>query len=688
MVLKDVNHDEAGSEPASFVSSQAKQSAVENRLAAPIDRVAATVADFILFSPLITLAIAPFKRRALEAQLAGSDEAWMIACFSAGLTAAAALILIQTVCLMKWRATPGKMIFGLRVETLWPEQRPMNPMAAFLRSVVFCLEILMLGLPWLAILSNERRRPFHDRIADTIVVSKRERRVGPPLLSEMAFSSGLLAAVLTCVALVSTFKLTQMGFGAKAVVADLELSGDLCPAVGESHTNWIPGPGEKKPSRIGVALALFEADAIDEECLKVEADYAMWNGDQKDLAYLARGLAEKDDEELTQSYLDKACETSTPGDACRALTFLRGPEVSEDEIEAKTAAVEHENRVHELIGDLTPTSSPFLRLLAMRELSMQHQDDKALAMIDQFPPQKELGFFLAGERTKALWNLNRQNDARLALQSSIVSFDPDQRLAMSRWFCQNETSSVGCASATRPACDLLSNAVENDKDLLHNNDIALTYLRGESCSSRLDDKKLAFLKDEVEDLTVKTYIEGLEHISKGQKEKAKEALLKVATDVDKAGAFFAEANAKLVELAATTKELSKIREAWVDLEPSDDGWAYLGHQLMARYNDFKAWDETLEIGFKLGETGAVDRGAARALVVAAYRAGHVRMAYSYLEAFAKTTRPSVNTDLRPRDRQPASADGFDEIARELLDGSALGPQMGQVSGRAGKRGGE
>ncbi len=68
------------------------------------------------------------------------------------------------------------------------------------------------------------------------------------------------------------------------------------------------------------------------------------------------------------------------------------------------------------------------------------------------------------------------------------------------------------------------------------------------------------------------------------------------------------------------------------------------------------------------------------LVVAAYRAGHVRMAYGYLEAFAKTTRPSVNADERARDRQPASADGFDEIARDLLDGSALGPKLGHASG--------
>ncbi len=615
MVLKDVNHDEAGAEPASLVSKQehelARRARVENRLAAPVDRLAATIADFILFSPLATLAMAPFKRQALEAQLVGSDDAWFVAAVSAGLTAATVIVLFQTLCLMKWRATPGKLIFGLRVETLWPDQRQLNPMAAFLRSIVFCLEVLMLGLPWLAILSNERRRPFHDRIADTVVVSKRERRVGPPALSEMAFSSGILAAMLTCVALVSTFKLSQIGFGSKAVVADLEASGDLCPAVGDTEKSWIPGNGEVKPGRMSVALTLFEADAIDEACLKAEADYAMWNGDQKDLAYLGRGLAEKTDEELAQSYLDKACETATPGDACRALTFLRMPELPEDEVEAKTALVEHENRVHELLANLSNKTAPFLRVLAMKELSAQRQDEKALALVDQFPPQKELGYFLAGERMKALWNLNRQNDARLSLQSSIAAFEPDQRLAMSRWFCQNETSSIGCASASRPACDWLSTAVENDQDLLQNNDITLTYLRGESCSSRLDDKKLASLRSKVEDETAKSYIEGLELMAKGQKDKARETLAKIASDIEKSGSFFAEANAKLVELASSTKDLAKIRESWIDLEPSDEGWIYLGHQLMARYNDFKAWDETLEIGFKLGESGAVDRSAAR-----------------------------------------------------------------------------
>ena len=686
MVLKDVNHEEAGAEPASIHSATLKAPALETRLAAPIDRLAATVADFILVSPLSALAMAPFKRQALEAQLAANDEAWMIACLCAGLTAAMILVIYQTVCLMRWRATPGKMIFGLRVENLWPnvepEQKALNPMSAFLRSVVFCLECLMLGLPWLAVLSNERRRPFHDRISDTVVISKRARKVGPPLLSEMAFSSGLLAAVLTCAALFSTLKLTQLGFGTRSVASDLEASGDLCSAVGSAHDTWVPGAGEQTPTRIGVALALYQAQNIDEDCLKLEADYAMWNGDGKDLAYLARGLAEKTDDELAQSYLDKACETSSPGDACKALTLLREPELPEDEVEAKTAVVERENQVHELVASLNAKSAPFLKILAIRELSTERNDSSALALIDQFAPQKELGYFLATERTKALWNLNRQNEARLALRSSISGFDPEQRVALSRWFCQNETSAIGCAADARPACDWLANAVERDEDLLKNSDVALTYLRGESCSSRLTEERLASIKSKVGDETAKTYVEALELIAKGEKLKGRETLEKITVNSEKAGAFFAEANARLIDLAVSPTELSKVREAWVSLDPNEDGWIYLGHQLMDRYNQLKAWDQTLEVGFKLGENQAIDRGAARALVVAAYRAGHSRMAYGYLEAFAKTTRSAIAADERPRDRQPAtsngkssSADGFDEIARELMNGASLGPAL-------------
>jgi uncharacterized RDD family membrane protein YckC len=681
MVLKEINHEEAGAQPASVVSSALKAPALETRLAAPIDRLAATVADFILFAPLMTLAMSPFKRQAVEAQLSGNDEAWMMACLSGGLTAALVLVIYQTVCLMKWRATPGKMIFGLRVEALWPEQRALNPMSAFLRSIVFCLEIVMLGLPWLAILSNERRRPFHDRIADTIVISKRARKVGPPVLSEMAFSSGLLAAVLTCVALVTTFKLTQMGFGGHSAAADLESSGDLCAAVGEAERNWIPGTGEERPSRIGVALTLYHADAINQDCLKQEADYAMWNGDQKDLAYLARGLSETADDELAQSYLDKACETTTPGDACRALTLLREPELPEDEIEAKTAQVDHENQVHEIVESLGPKTAPFLKVLAIRELSTERNDSRALQFIDQFPPQKELSYFLATERTKALWNLDRQSEARLSLQSSISGFDADQRIAVSRWFCQNETSAIGCAAAQRPACDWLANAVAQDEDLLKNADITLTYLRGETCSERLGEKQLASLKPKVGDEAARTYVEALEHLAKGQKDKGREVLQKLAADTEKSGSFFIEANARLADLAGSPTDLVKVRDAWTKTDPSEEGWAFLGRHLMDRYNQLRAWDETLEVGFKLGQNEAIDRSAARALVVAAYRAGHSRMAYGYLEAFAKTTRAAVAADERPRDRMPAnsgkapSSDGFEEIARELLNGTSLTPKL-------------
>ena len=81
------------------------------------------------------------------------------------------------------------------------------------------------------------------------------------------------------------------------------------------------------------------------------------------------------------------------------------------------------------------------------------------------------------------------------------------------------------------------------------------------------------------------------------------------------------------------------------------------------YNQFQAWDKTVEIGFKLGEGEMLDASAARAMVIASYRAGQPKVAAGYLETYfgAKTGDA----------RQPASLDGFDEIANELRSDSAL-----------------
>jgi uncharacterized RDD family membrane protein YckC len=67
--------------------------------------------------------------------------------------------------------TPGKMFLRLRVET--ESGLPLTLSQAFLRSTGGLFSLLLLGLGFLAILFDRRRRGWNDRLAGTLVVSAR-----------------------------------------------------------------------------------------------------------------------------------------------------------------------------------------------------------------------------------------------------------------------------------------------------------------------------------------------------------------------------------------------------------------------------------------------------------------------------------------------------------------------------------
>ncbi len=634
---------------------------LEDRLASPLDRLAAVVADLVIISPVATLVMSPFRKLASEAMLQGRDDAWMIATASAIGISVLFVILYQTYFLVKWRATPGKRLMGLTVESLWDQEgAPLRPQVAFMRACTLCFEVLLLGLPLIGVIGNDRRRPLHDRVADTIVLSKKRTRVGVPGLSERSLASGLVGAFFLSLLIIATFKISQFRLLGATPMAALETPIALCEAVGRAETNWIPALGEKKPSRISIALSLYEADAIDEDCLKTEADGSLWSKGSRDLGYLARGLAEKSDDAASQEYLDRACDGANETDVCRALSLLDKSELPDDPVEAKAQQVLRDSEMLALTTSLKPKSELFLKILAIRELISHKQEAQAIAIIDSIAPQRDLAYFLTSERAKSLWAIGEKQKSRDILQTAIVALASDERVALTRWFCYAETSENGCSAQAKSSCDLLSASVQNDKVLLGDPEVTLAYLRGEACSDRLDEKRIAELKAETPDIESQNYLEALLQLTRGQEEKGV-SLLKVIATKDE-GPFFIEAEAKLARLAKSEKELSLIREEWSDADSNSEGWADLGRLLMERYNELAAWDQTIEIGFKISESEVLDQTSARPMVVAAYRSGQTKMAIGYWETYFKK---DSNLADNAKARLPASTNAFETVVKEI-----------------------
>ena len=637
---------------------------LEDRLASPQDRIAAVVADMIVLSPIATLVMAPFRKYAQESILQSNDDAWLLATVLAISASVLVVIAYQTYFLIKWRATPGKRLLGLTVESLWDEEgSAMRPQAAFIRSVAMCSEALLLGLPWIGVIGNERRRPFHDRLADTVVLSKKKTTVGVPNLSERALASGLFGAFIMSLVVIVFIMVGKLHLlSAKATAALTK--GAQCEAIAKAEGEWIPAVGELKPSRMSLALALYESESIDEDCLKKEADAELWTGSDRDLSYLARGLSEKSDDDLSQSYLDKACDGTGETVACQALAFLNSDELPEDPVEAKAARVQRENDLLSLVGSFDSKTEAFLKILAIRELTQRRLEARALSLIDTFAPQKPLSFFLTAERAKALWALGQKPEARSTLKASIAGFDFDQRVSLTRWFCFAETSDAGCTTQARTSCDLLAASVVKDPVLLGDPEVTVSYLRGEACADRLSSKRLAQIKKDAPDSSTQAYLSALIELKKNE-ESGRLAIAALAEDEDDAGPFITESRLKLVELSQSEKDLAAVREAWLDDDPRAEGWLQLGRILMEKYNSYKSWDQTIEIGFKIGESEQLNANLVRPIVVAAYRSGQLNMAAGYLQTYFKAAPSLESPGVLETLRAPANVDGFDDVVKEI-----------------------
>ena len=669
MVIEDVS-DSRGSKSSRAPKTAKAGRPLEQRLASPIDRAAAFVADMVVFLPIAAVAIAPFRRASLEAQVLGQEEAWIMSVGYAAVSAIAVFLVYQAFFIAAFSATPGMMALKLRAVSLFGEGKP-KPIDALLRGLVWVFEAMLLGAPWLAAYTNDKRRTMHDRVSDTIVISLDEKRqVGLPTIPEASMASGFQAAALAVLGLVAGVELAHQSGTASTdrLAQKMEDEGYLCADVREALEDWPSNPKseERRKGRLATALSLHAAEALDPECLKTEADFAIWRGEEKDLAYLAKGLAEAlSDEKLSDSYLDKVCEIGAKSEACQTATVVRASLADVDPAESaeeKSEQAESQNAVEEIVDGVGSGQNEYLKVWVARYLMGKREYGRAIQILELLPPQRKIGEYTSRERAKALWRLGQKSEARLAMRSSFDLMETGARVELARWFCYNETAEDGCSGETATSCGLLSEAVERGERWLSSPEVAAAYVRGASCSANADKDTWTEVKEKLPSGEAKKYVEALsllESPSAGEHEEGLKLLKKMASGSEGEGQFYVEANVRLTELAAGVDELEQIRTKWLALDEGEDSWWVLGRQLIGRLNTLKAWDKALAVGLRMTESDRFDRQVYRSMVIAAYRSGQSRMALGFLENLAKLDQPIMS-------RQPASIDEFEDVAKTLL----------------------
>jgi uncharacterized RDD family membrane protein YckC len=134
-----------------------------------VSRAAAFVLDAILMSTLFAIA-ASFVQLMVDFFRIGPRDQTATLVYGAGLVALVALLqlLYFVVFWSLLGQTPGKILLGLRI--VRGDGRRLSAGRALVRYLGYWLSAIPLGLGFLWVLVDRRRRAWHDILADTVVV--------------------------------------------------------------------------------------------------------------------------------------------------------------------------------------------------------------------------------------------------------------------------------------------------------------------------------------------------------------------------------------------------------------------------------------------------------------------------------------------------------------------------------------
>ncbi len=277
-------------------------------LASPKDRLAAYILDCILLLPIVQLLQSPFKKWIMESFL--FNEGANVSTFRVfNLLIFVSLFILYYTFMIAWKGqTLGKMFFSIKVISYHGQ---LGVVESFWRAVFIFLEMLSLGLPFAAIFTHPMRRPIHDRIADTFVISHKNP-VSFPHRSERRraqWASGFMSLIIgvTILSYVMTDSKTSI-----AVLDDLEAC-DKAVAKVDANLERI--------------YELHLLGQVSDLCLQNQARESLWQSKDKALAQFAMAMAVREDLPKAKEYINTLCKENENSHLCHlSLWTLRDPQ--------------------------------------------------------------------------------------------------------------------------------------------------------------------------------------------------------------------------------------------------------------------------------------------------------------------------------------------------------------------------
>jgi uncharacterized RDD family membrane protein YckC len=547
-------------------------------LARPLDRLAAVIVDvFVMLVPVFVVLSAPFKRVLTASFILGSEPDFILQLSLMVLLAMVMLVAYQTLLHFFFQATFGKMLFDLRVKPVFGGEH-LGFWACFARSCVWIVEVFPAGLPMLSVFSDPRRRTLHDRICDTVVVSRSTTAVGGPAPWERGLVRGFFAASFLFALMVGGFHLARFfeHFRTeKGLMSMLERDSAECEAV----SKYADSGDEREHGRLQLAMSLYAAGLADRSCLEVELEREMAEQTPVGaISYLAQAFVNADDAEVSNSYLDQVCDESPSSIECTMSQVVS--RWSEEDWEAV-----------ETLLKSADAGSGYLEVWAVRHFMKQARYQPALEFLDRLSDHKELASFSLVQRVRALYNSYHESEATVALAQALPALSKEEGEEIGSWMCAQQLQS-GCGALNGLSCKTLPSGTEISEIDFERPAAALARVMALECQdgNSLDYRTFG---DSVRDQDWQTFFRANLKQQKDDRQGSFRLYSDVIGSTSAPDLLRVEALRRLSQFADRA-QMKKIVDLWRGFD-SRESWIKAGNLLFARSIQHKDRDTALRV---------------------------------------------------------------------------------------------
>lgn len=430
---------------------------------APVqDRFLAFAFDVALCFPVLFIALKPLWRKIQFLSVTSLDSTELkVLLVLMGLFSVLIFVAFSAFCVSRWGATPGKRV--LQVQVISTNGSPITFGRAAFRSLVWTFEFLLMGLPFLEVLSHSKRRPWHDRLAETLVVSEKKIASEAPHWIEQHFFRNIYWAMFSVLAI--TVGLEVRGLLMDSLHGEMKRQelledGYLCSNLSEAFE------GTKEDSRLDLGLGLFLIGQLGSECLESELDFALWsqNPNETPWAHLAQGFLSEAAGNEAEPEFQKACpdeKSETP--PCAVVRWKRHGQTNE-----------------------VLKATWLYKIGHLKELILEGKFDELKKHIDSSKWPTALHSYVQSKYLQGVW-LRKEEQAFVEAFSVLTAgWNHDLRLEMGSWSCLAHLTSACRAETVSPVCQVLSDEIKSSSVTAWPRPVALAMARESTCRNRVD----------------------------------------------------------------------------------------------------------------------------------------------------------------------------------------------------------